>query len=358
MRTTTQWSAFVAGILISVPHSAVCQKTPNENLVLADCGIGLGHNGGSTSREMMYYSGDVWTGNGDATNKPTHMVNVPWTGAYPWGPQGVKAKMPNGDEWSVYINDKIKDPNSAGDAWHSYELDKPLKCYSYHVDKVYKLDDGKWCSSAYVCNHRGKPRPGSSSGGGGGGGGDKDKIRITGSTNSDFVELYEQTPEHVMATVKKTFSSTSINCDSTPISLGSKCTISWKCHGEPGLKALDKMSAAYDSMAAEPKFSSKRQSTTQVCRTPDTRPGKEGQCLRWETKVDNYVKVPKTLDLIMDNIPSDGSNPNVHGWMNYEISCDRTSKECIICKAIGGALRIASNAAGATVLLGCKANGC
>ncbi|KAH3139990.1 hypothetical protein LV164_002328 [Aspergillus fumigatus] len=146
--------------LLSLLHLATSQRTPNENLVLADCGIGLGVNGGSTSREMIYYPGDVWTGNGADTNKPTMMVNVPWSGSYPWGQNGgVSARMPNGDVFTVHINPKIKDPIAAGDAWHMYEMNLPLKCYSYHKDKVYQLDDGKWCSSAYVCNHRGTPTP-------------------------------------------------------------------------------------------------------------------------------------------------------------------------------------------------------
>ncbi|KAI8627120.1 hypothetical protein F5Y19DRAFT_443268 [Xylariaceae sp. FL1651] len=146
----------LANLLPFLPFS-LAQRTPNENLVLADCGIGLGANGGSTSREMMYYPGDVWTGNGLDTWRPTMIVNVPWSGSYPWGQAGgVSATLPNGDVFTVHIDRSIKDPNPAGDAWHKYELDKPLKCYSYHWDKVYQLADGKWCSSAYVCNHRGK----------------------------------------------------------------------------------------------------------------------------------------------------------------------------------------------------------
>lgn len=65
--------------------------------------------------------------------------------------------MPNGDVFSVFIDRNVKDPNPAGDAWHRVEEDRPLKCYSYHWDKVFRLADGKWCSSAYVCNHRGQP---------------------------------------------------------------------------------------------------------------------------------------------------------------------------------------------------------
>ncbi|KAK3303798.1 uncharacterized protein B0T15DRAFT_284788 [Chaetomium strumarium] len=358
MRTKTPWSAFVAGVLVSAPQSALSQNTPYENLVLADCGIGLGHNGGATSQEMIYYSGDVWTGNGDATHRPTHMANVPWRGWYPWGPQGGKANMPNGDEWSVWINDKIKDPGAAGDAYHKYEPDKPLKCYSYHKDKVYQLADGKWCSSAYVCNHRGTPNPKSGNGGGGNGGGGKDRLEITSSTNGDAVELYATTAKRIMATVKNTFSANSNACDNTAIGIGSNCKIRWECHTPDSKnKSLFEMAAALDAMASMKQFSTERDSKTQICRRPDTRPGKEGQCMQWEEKVDHYVKIPKSIQTTMSNIPPDGSgrNPSVHGWMNYDITCDKSGLECAICNAIGTALTVPSPSTGVTILLGCQA---
>ncbi|KAB8302767.1 hypothetical protein EYC80_006114 [Monilinia laxa] len=112
----------LAGLLSSLPilHA---QRTPNKNLVLADCGIGQGTNGGSTSREMLYYSGDVWTGLRLDTWNPTAMVNVPWSGSYPWGQAGgVFATMPNGDVFSVFLDRNVKDPNSAGDAWHNLRM--------------------------------------------------------------------------------------------------------------------------------------------------------------------------------------------------------------------------------------------
>ncbi|KAL3476213.1 hypothetical protein BJX99DRAFT_258728 [Aspergillus californicus] len=97
-------------ILLSTTQSSLpltlSQRFPFENLVLADCGIGLGHNGGSTSREMI--------------------------GSYPWGQAGgVSTRMPNGEVFNVYINPRIKDPNSAGDSYNVYEMSLPLKCYSY-----------------------------------------------------------------------------------------------------------------------------------------------------------------------------------------------------------------------------------
>lgn len=139
---------WTAGLLSSLPFART-QKTPMENLVLADCGPSGG--------EMLYYPGDAWTGVGNNTNKPTMHVSLPSSQSTPWGrDNGVTANFPNGDIFTVHINPKITDPEAAGDVWHRYDLDKPLKCYSYHWDKVYQRDDGQWCSSAYVCNHRGK----------------------------------------------------------------------------------------------------------------------------------------------------------------------------------------------------------
>ncbi|SPO03661.1 uncharacterized protein DNG_06344 [Cephalotrichum gorgonifer] len=350
----------ISAVLLASAHSILAQKTFYENLVLADCGIGLGEGGGSTSREMIYYPGDVWTGNGLETNRPSMMVNVPWTGDYPWGQSGgVKATTPNGDIWRVYINRAIKDPGAAGDAFHTYEPDKPLKCYSYHVDKLYQLDDGKWCSSAYVCNHRGSPyvKPGGGSGGGGGGDGGKDEMRITGSTNSDWVELRDRTAQSVIETVRKTFDNDSHDCDRSEIDIGSGCRISWKCHGDPALKALARMASAFEDTSKKDKFSSKREVNWDVCKVPDTRPGHEGQCRQWVTKTDRYMKMPRVLDVTMDNVPPAGSgrNPSTHGTMGYEITCSKSMWECALCSAIGTAMGVISPGAGAVVSIGCAA---
>ncbi|KFA67843.1 hypothetical protein S40285_09036 [Stachybotrys chlorohalonatus IBT 40285] len=129
----------LAGVLASA------ETTWSENLVLADCGIGLGENGGSTSREMMYYSGEAW-------GAPTYMSNVPWDGSYPWRGSGVTQTLPNGDTWTVLINNAVGDPNLAGWAVHTYDSNV-LPCWSRHLDGLYRLDDGKWCSMAYICNH-------------------------------------------------------------------------------------------------------------------------------------------------------------------------------------------------------------
>ncbi|KAI9147010.1 Ankyrin repeat domain-containing protein [Paramyrothecium foliicola] len=128
--------------------------TWSENLVLADCGIGRGPNGGSTSRQMMYYSGAAW-------GTPNWMSEVPWDGSYPWRVSGVAATLPNGDYWFVSIKNDAGDPNHAGVALHTYD-NEPLNCWSRHIDGLYTLDDGTPCSMAYICNHApvgSKPNP-------------------------------------------------------------------------------------------------------------------------------------------------------------------------------------------------------
>ncbi|RYP40355.1 hypothetical protein DL767_001767 [Monosporascus sp. MG133] len=349
---------FLVAALHSSMRFALAQKTPFENVVLADCGIGLGENGGSTSREMIYYPGDVWTGQGLDTYKPTMMVNVPWSGSYPWGQDGgVSATLPNGDVFTVYIDRSVQDPNPAGDAWHSFEMDKPLKCYSYHWDMLYQLDDGKWCSSAYICNHRGTAyiKPGGS--GSGGDDDDKDTTRIKASTNADWVELYEQSAGRVLGTVRQTFNDGSFQCDNTAISLGSGCSIVWKCNGDPAedLQSIKRMAGGFGDLAERDEFSSKREEKWEVCSRFDTRPGREGQCLQFEEKVDHYVKVPRYIQMVMDNVPPEGSgrNPSVHGEMSYEITCETSNLECALCNIIGIAMTVPSPAAGASILIGC-----
>ncbi|RBR25732.1 uncharacterized protein FIESC28_01485 [Fusarium coffeatum] len=344
-------AALTALAFLSHAPLAYSQNTPNENLVLADCGIGLGVNGGSTSREAIYYNGDVWTGQGENTNKPTMMVNVPWTGNYPWGWVGFT--MPNGDEWAVLNDLNVKDPNEAGIAHHSYEPTKDLTCYSYHRDRVFQLADGKWCSSAYVCNHRGRPDPNSSP--------EKpkpepQKMEIRGSMNSDTVEFWNKPASHVMKTAKEAFLPDLFKCDTTKRQLNDKCTISWECSGDPVNKSLERMAAVFETLATHDKFTSEREVVTEVCRQPDTRPGKEGQCQRYEQKIDRYYKLPASMELTMRNIPRDGSgdNSNEHGNMKYTIECDTKKLDCVFCNLVGKALTIAVPAAGAAVSFSCR----
>lgn len=352
MTTLKNFTAALAALaFLSHFPLANSQNTPNENLVLADCGIGLGENGGSTSREALYYNGDVWTGQGENTNKPSWMVNVPWTGKYPWGSVGFT--MPNGDEWFVINSLDEKDPNQSGVAQHSYEKDKWLRCYSYHRDRVFQLADGKWCSSAYVCNHRGHPDPNSNT--------EKpkpepQKMKIDGSMTNDTVEFWNKPASHILKTARESFLPGGSKCDTTKRQLNDKCTISWECSGDAANNSLERMAAVFDTLATDGKFSSEREVVTQVCRHPDTRPGKEGQCRQYEEKVDRYYSLPATIDLTMRNIPREGSgdNSNVHGYLKYTIECGDDRKwDCIFCNVAGIGLSVPVPAAGAPVLISC-----
>lgn len=348
--------------LLSCIPLATSQNTPNEHLVLADCGIGQGPDGGSTSREAFYYNSHVWTGNGDETNNPTMVVNVPWSGQYPWTQQGgIGFTMPNGDDFAVLIKADVKDPNDAGIAAHAFESDKDLTCYSYHKDKVYQLADGTWCSSAYVCNHFDKayalpgeslpkpsPKPTTP---------EPQKTEIRGSTNADWVEFYNKPAARIMATARDAFNEDSYNCDTTKRSISDKCTIRWECSGDPATDALDKMASVFEELSKSSKFTSEREVTTEVCRSPDTRPGREGSCRLYETKVDKYFKMPSTIELVMRNLPRPGSgdNSNEHGRMKYTVECEASVWECTLCKGIGKALSIPVPSVGFAVWLGCTA---
>lgn len=129
---------------------------PKEELVLVDCGIGVLPNGASTSREMAYYSaGHSPAGGNNPWARPEMIANVPWDGSYPWRPQGVKTKFPNGDVFEVWINPAIKDwdesKSYAGDAKHTYGND--FKCWAEHGKLAFVLADGKKCTTAYICWH-------------------------------------------------------------------------------------------------------------------------------------------------------------------------------------------------------------
>jgi hypothetical protein len=320
--------ALAALALSNVTPLAASQNTPNENLVLADCGIGLGENGGSTSREVIYYNGDVWTGQGDNTYKPTMMVNIPWSGHYPWT-DGVEFTLPNGDLFGAYVDVNIKDPGKAGIAMHSYEMEHPLSCYSYHRDRVFQLADGKWCSSAYVCNHQkgdvykapGETKP------------EPQQLEIFGSVNNDTVEIYNIPANRIMNTARKAFLPNGAKCDTSKQQINGKCTISWDCDGDKDTSALEKMAKVFDEMATNDKFSSTREVVTDVCRHPDTRPGHEGQCRMWEQKVDRYYKMPGSIDLTMRNMarPELGENSSIHAKLGYKIECESTAWDCFFC---------------------------
>ncbi|KAF6527379.1 hypothetical protein HZS61_010423 [Fusarium oxysporum f. sp. conglutinans] len=294
--------------LVSSAPLAVSQNTPNENLILADCGIGLGENGGSTSREAIYYNGDVWTGQGENTYKPTMMVNIPWSGHYPWTqPGGLGFTLPNGDEFAVLID---------------------------------SVPVGRW---QMVLKRPDPPKL------------KPQELEIHGSVNKDTVEIYNIPASKIMNTARKAFLKDSYMCDTTKQAINGKCTISWKCQGDPATEALEKMAKVFDELATNKDFSTEREVVTDVCRQPDTRPGHEGQCRLYEQKVDRYYKMPGSMDLTMRNKarPETGENSSVHGTLEYQIECETTAWDCFFCNSAGIILSAQWPWIGAPVLIKC-----
>ncbi|KAI8710859.1 hypothetical protein NCS52_01528600 [Fusarium sp. LHS14.1] len=128
----------------------------------------------------------------------------------------------------------------------------------------------------------------------------------------------------------------------------------WECSGDPAIETLDKMASVFEELS---KFTKEREVTTEVCRSPDTRPGREALCRLYETKVDKYFKMPSTIELVMRNLPKPGSGDysNEHGRMKYTVKCEASVWECVLCKGIGKALSIPVPSVGFAVWLGCTA---
>ena len=319
-----------------IPSKNTPGLTSGENLILSDCGIGLGANGGSTSREMMYYSGDVWRSDGSVANKPNMMVNVPWDGSYPWRYSGVSAKFPNGDTFKVNINPDIHDPLWAGWASHTYN-EVLLICYSFHKNNLYRLDDGKWCSSAYVCNHGDAPvfnsqpqpsptqpvppRPNPPEPV------PQETLSTSILSNKNFVVIYAQDARVVFGHLNDKIGNGK-DCQETAVRLNDRCAITFKCHSTGGGVSLQDMAGfLIDSMPKVPGFASYQEATYDgICKKFDTRPGREGQCLQYTEKVDTYLVVPRTFNL---QVEISGRQPKPQASLGYDIKCSRTN--CPFC---------------------------
>ncbi|KAM5344992.1 hypothetical protein ACJ41O_010854 [Fusarium nematophilum] len=165
-RLTAKAAAIAA--LLTITHA---QQFRNEDLILADCGIGDNpdHPKWSTSRQMNWYQNIVWP---EAAYKypeaPDMAVEIPFRdGIYPWTPEGATARMPNGDVWTAYIEDSTPDGFKAGSAVTTKEGGQMLNCWAYRgrpvsaaLNKTANPDAVCW--SAFVCNRDNKapPRPG------------------------------------------------------------------------------------------------------------------------------------------------------------------------------------------------------
>lgn len=159
------------GAMAALTASVLAQQFPKEDLVLCDCGIGdnPGHLDWSTSRQMNWYENIRWP---DAAysypNAPDQAVEIPYNdGFYPWVPTGATGTMPNGDVWTVYIEESTPDGFKAGTAVTTKEGGHTFNCWAYRgrpvsaaINKTVNADAICW--SAFVCNREKNPprRPG------------------------------------------------------------------------------------------------------------------------------------------------------------------------------------------------------
>ncbi|KAF4967350.1 hypothetical protein FSARC_5073 [Fusarium sarcochroum] len=157
------------GALLTTAQAQI--RHPNEDLILADCGIGdnKDHPKWSTSRQVNWYQDIQWPE--DASKYPAApdlAVEVPFrNGIYPWTPQGTTVKLSNGVVWSAYIKDSTPDGFKAGSAVTTKEGGQELNCWAYRgrpvsgaLNKTVNPDAVCW--TAFVCNRDNKApsRPG------------------------------------------------------------------------------------------------------------------------------------------------------------------------------------------------------
>ncbi len=151
-------------ILSGLASLSKAQKSDNATLVLCDCGIGdnKAQPSWSTSRQMNWYKSLIWPESAKKyPEAPEMAVEVPFgNGVYPWNRNGATETMPNGDTWSVYIEEQTPEGFKAGNAVR--KDGETLNCWSYHgrpisaaVNKTVNHDATCW--SAFVCNSNDSP---------------------------------------------------------------------------------------------------------------------------------------------------------------------------------------------------------
>jgi hypothetical protein len=152
------------GVFLATVHAQI--QYPNEDLVLADCGIGdnKDHPKWSTSRQVNWYQDIQWP---QDTSKfpaaPDLAVEVPYSnGRYPWTRQGTTVKFSNGVVWSVYIEDSTPDGFKAGSAVTTKEGGQELNCWAYRGRPVSAalnktVNPDAVCLTAFVCNRDNAP---------------------------------------------------------------------------------------------------------------------------------------------------------------------------------------------------------
>jgi hypothetical protein len=274
------------------------------------------------------------------------IVNVPWDGSYPWRLSGVSAKFSNGDRFTATINPAVKDPSSAGLATHIYN-EVPLICYSFHKEKVYQLDDKKWCSSAYVCNHGNPPtlpprpnpppppqpptpppptpQP-------------QEGTQTVFTIDKDYVRIYSQSAATVFSHLRSKLRV--LDCDTTPINLNAQCSITFACEKKSGPLWLTTLAEfLITEMPKRPGFANVEEYTyDDICKKWDSRPGHEGECLAYTTKTDTYLYVPETLDVQVQAVSlGEGKVLRTEVSMGYSIQCKERTTECRLCRLLNSA---------------------
>lgn len=146
------------------------QEYPKEDLILCDCGTGDNpdHPTWSTSRQMNWYQDISWPPAAydyPRPSAPNMAVEVPYNdGHYPWIPEGVTAKLSNGEVWTAYIEDGTPDGFKAGSAVTTKEGGQMLNCWAYRGRPVSSalnktVNPEAICWSAFVCNREDHPPP-------------------------------------------------------------------------------------------------------------------------------------------------------------------------------------------------------
>ncbi|KAK1996347.1 hypothetical protein LX36DRAFT_723455 [Colletotrichum falcatum] len=148
--------ALTAMSSLNLQHHA--HVNTDQNLVLADCGIGsnLENATWSTSRQMNWYKGSVWSTPAETDPAlPDLLVQMPYGhGKYPWNFEGASATFPNGETWSAWIEDGTPETLRAGKAMSTKDGGTTLWCYTYRGRPLGPSVSGNsTCTSAFVCNY-------------------------------------------------------------------------------------------------------------------------------------------------------------------------------------------------------------
>jgi hypothetical protein len=155
-------------VLTSLWATSEAETHPKEDLILCDCGIGDNKEqpDWSTSRQVNWYKDIKWPDSATSYPRaPDESVEVPFEeGIYPWTPEGATATLPNGDVWTVYIEDGTPDGFKAGTAVTTKEGGQTLGCWAYRGRPVSAamnktITEDAICWSAFVCNRDDHPPP-------------------------------------------------------------------------------------------------------------------------------------------------------------------------------------------------------